>query len=91
MKLKKFIFNKIKSTNDTAIRLIKNGEESGIISANIQTKGKGQRGNKWISKRGNLFLTIFFIINNKISLKKITSINLFILKKIITNQIKVKT
>ncbi len=51
MKLKKFIFKKIKSTNDTAIRLIKEGEPSGIISADIQNKGKGQRGNKWISKK----------------------------------------
>ena len=91
MKLKKFIFKRIKSTNDTAVRLIKNGEENGIISAEIQTKGKGQRGNKWISKKGNLFLTIFFSINNKISLKKFTSINLSILNKIISNQIKVKT
>ena len=91
MKLKKFIFKKIKSTNDTAIRLIKEGEVSGIIYADSQTKGKGQRGNIWISKKGNLFMTIFFNISNKISLKKLTSINLSILKKIITNQIKIKT
>ena len=91
MKLKKFIFKKIKSTNDTAIRLIKEGEGSGIITADTQTKGKGQRGNKWVSKKGNLFMTIFFNINNKISLKKLTSINLTILKKIIKNQIKIKT
>ena len=91
MKLKKFNFKKIKSTNDTAIRLIKEGEERGIISAETQTKGKGQRGNKWISKRGNLFMTIFFNISNKFSLKKLTSINLSILKKIIANQIKIKT
>ena len=90
MKLKKFIFTKIKSTNETAIRLIKEGEERGIISSDIQTKGKGQRGNKWISKKGNLFMTIFFNISNKISLKKLTSINLSILKKIIKNQIKIK-
>ena len=91
MKLKKFIFKKIKSTNDTAIRLIKEGEGTGIISAETQTKGKGQRGNKWMSKKGNLFMTIFFNISNKISLKKLTSINLSILKKIIKNQIKIKT
>ena len=91
MKLKKFIFKKIKSTNDTAIRLIKEGEGTGIISAETQTKGKGQRGNKWISKKGNLFMTIFFNISNKISLKKLTTINLSIFKKIITNQIKIKT
>ena len=91
MKLKKFFFKKVKSTNETAIRLIKRGEKNGIISSDIQTNGKGQRGKKWISKKGNLFLTIFFNINNQLSIKKLTSLNLFILKKIITNQIKVKT
>ena len=91
MRLKKFFFKKVKSTNETAIRLIKRGEKNGIISSDIQTNGKGQRGKKWISKKGNLFLTIFFNINNQLSIKKLTSLNLFILKKIITNQIKVKT
>ena len=73
MRLKKFNFNKVKSTNDTAIRLIKSGINYGVVSANIQTKGKGQRGNKWISKKGNLFISIFFKINSKLSLKKIIS------------------
>jgi len=87
MKLKNFYFKKVKSTNNTAIRLIRSGIKNGIVSANVQTKGKGQRGNKWISKNGNLFISIFFIINSKLSLKKITTINLVILKKIISSQI----
>ena len=87
MKLKKFNFKKVKSTNNTAIRLIKSGINSGLVSTNIQTKGKGQRGNKWISKKGNLFISIFFKINRNLSLKKITIINLSILKKIISSQI----
>ena len=91
MRLKKFNFNKVKSTNDTAIRLIKSGINYGVVSANIQTKGKGQRGNKWISKKGNLFISIFFKINSKLSLKKITFINIYILKKIISSQITGKT
>ena len=90
MKLKKFIFKKVKSTNDTAIRLLRRGIKNGIISSDIQTKGKGQRGNVWISKKGNLFLTIFCQINNKLSLKKITNNNLYILKKIIKNHVKAK-
>tara|TARA_B100001540_G_scaffold78721_1_gene70768 strand:- start:63 stop:575 length:513 start_codon:yes stop_codon:yes gene_type:complete len=90
MRLKKFNFNKVKSTNDTAIRLIKSGIESGIVLAETQIKGKGQRGNKWISKKGNLFISIFFKVNSKLSLKKITSINLLILKKIISSQIRGK-
>ena len=87
MKLKKFNYKKIKSTNDTAIRLIASGIEGGVVTADIQTKGKGQRGNKWISKKGNLFISIFFQINSKLSLKKITTDNLSILKKIISSQI----
>ena len=87
MKLKKFTFNKVKSTNDTAIRLIRSGIDSGIILTDVQTKGKGQRGNKWISKKGNLFISIFFKLNSELSLKKITNINLSILKKIISSQI----
>ena len=91
MKLKKFNFKKVKSTNNTAIRLIRKGIDNGVVSADIQTKGKGQRGNKWISKKGNLFISIFFKINSKLSLKKITFINLSILKKIISSQITGKT
>ena len=87
MKIKNFIFKKVKSTNNTAIRLIKYGNDIGIVSAETQTKGKGQRGNKWISNKGNLFISIFFKIKSKLSLKKITTLNLTILKKIITNQI----
>ena len=90
MRLKKFNYKKIKSTNDTAIRLITSGIEGGVVTADIQTKGKGQRGNKWISKKGNLFISIFFKVNSKLSLKKITSTNLLILKKIISSQIRGK-
>ena len=65
MKLKKFNFNKVKSTNNTAIRLIKDGNNYGIVSSETQSDGKGQRGNKWISKKGNLFISIFFKINSE--------------------------
>jgi len=87
MKLKKFSFKKVASTNSTAIRLIKSGEKNGIIISEFQTKGRGQRGNKWLSKRGNLFTTIFFEINKKISLKKIINLNILIIKKIIKKNI----
>ena len=90
MKLKKFFFKKVKSTNNTAMRLIRSGIKNGVISSEIQTKGKGQRGNNWISKKGNLFLTIFFQVDNNLSLKKITNINLHIIKKIIKNLVKAK-
>ena len=70
MKLKKFFFKEVNSTNDTAIRLIKLGNEKGAILSEQQSKGKGQRENKWTSKKGNLFMTVFFEIDKKLSLKK---------------------
>ena len=90
MKLKKFNYKKVKSTNETAIKLIRKGIENGIISSESQTKGKGQRGNKWISKNGNLFISIFFQVNSRLSLTKITTINLSLLKKIISNNLNKK-
>ena len=56
MKLKKYLYKKVESTNNVALRLIKQGNQSGIILTDQQTKGKGQRKNKWISIKGNLFL-----------------------------------
>ena len=81
MKLKKFFFKKIKSTNDKALTHISKGVDKGIILAEFQTKGKGQRGNKWISFKGNLFMSVFFEIGNEISLIKITKINCLIVQK----------
>ena len=91
MKLKKFKFIKVKSTNDTAKRLINKNYTNGFILSETQKKGKGQKGNKWISKKGNIFISIFFQINNKLSLKKITIINLKIINKIINKLSSVKT
>ena len=88
MKLKKYFFKKVKSTNDTALRLINLGMQKGIILTEYQSKGRGQRNNKWISKKGNLFTSVFFDINKKISLKSIINLNILIIKKIISNKIK---
>ena len=87
MRLKKYIFKKVESTNNVAVRLIKQGNERGIILTDQQTKGKGQRKNKWISIKGNLFLSVFFEISKKISLSKIINLNLKIIKKIIYKKI----
>ena len=63
MKLKKFFFKSVNSTNDAAIRIIKNSNiKFGIIISDKQKKGKGQYGKKWISLKGNLFVSIFFFI-----------------------------
>ena len=74
MKLKKFNFKIINSTNDLAIKIIKNTNiESGIVIAEKQIKGRGQYGNKWISYKGNLFVSIFFPLQKiNLSLIKIS-------------------
>ena len=87
MKLKKYLYKKVESTNNVALRLIKHGNQRGIILTDQQTKGKGQRKNKWISIKGNLFLSVFFEISKKISLSKIINLNLKIIKKIIYKKI----
>jgi len=61
MKLKKFNFKIVNSTNDLAIQIIKNtNNKSGIVIAERQKKGRGQYGKKWTSFKGNLFISIFF-------------------------------
>ena len=61
MKLKQFNFKKVKSTNQTSIRLIKNSKnEFGLINSEIQSNGKGQYGRKWKSYKGNIFLSFFY-------------------------------
>jgi len=60
MKLKQFNFKKVKSTNQTAIRIIrKTKNEFGLIVSQSQSSGKGQYGRKWISYKGNIFLSFF--------------------------------
>ena len=61
MKLKQFNFKIVKSTNQTAIRLIKSSKnEFGLIVSELQSNGKGQYGRKWISYKGNIFMSIFY-------------------------------
>ena len=87
MKLKRYSYKKVESTNKVALRLINQGNHRGIVLADIQTKGKGQRKNKWISMKGNLFISIFFEISKKISLAKLVNLNLKIIKKIIYKKV----
>ena len=85
MKLKIYSYKGVKSTNYTAIRLIKQNIKQGIVTSDIQTNGKGQMGKKWVSKKGNLFISIFFPIRESLNLKKITFSNLKIIKNILKN------
>ena len=61
MKLKVFPYREVDSTNNIAIDLIKKKKyENGCVYALYQKKGRGRHGKKWISKKGNLFSSIFF-------------------------------
>ena len=90
MIFKKFIYKKINSTNDIAIKKIKKRFIKGIIIAEEQKKGKGQYGRKWISQKGNFFISIFFRINNNIPINTITKINCSIIKDLLSKLIKKK-
>ena len=61
MKFKVYKYKSLTSTNDRAISFIKNKQiKFGYIFSDIQTGGRGTRGKKWISLKGNLFGSIFF-------------------------------
>ena len=90
MIFKKFFYKKVNSTNNIAIRKIQTGVIKGIIIADHQSRGRGQRGKKWLSFKGNLFLTIFFKIKENTNIKKITILNCKIIKKVLFKYIKKK-
>ncbi len=90
MILKKFKYKKVSSTNDVAMIKIKQGHKSGIVISEIQTSGRGQYGKKWISKKGNLFFSVFFTINKKIQISRLVIRNLKVLKKILIKYTKSK-
>ena len=85
MKLKSLKFKSVKSTNDIAHKLIKKKKiRPTIIVSEKQTKGRGTKGKKWISKKENLFLTIFFYMTKKkVDFNKFAVLNAYLLKSIL--------
>ena len=90
MKFKRFKFKKVKSTNNTAIRIIKNSNcKYGMVISDTQTMGKGQYGKKWISQKGNLFVSFFYELKNiNLSVSRLTKINCLLVKKLLSNYYK---
>ena len=86
MKFKKFKFKRITSTNNTAIRIIKETNYNlGMVIAETQRKGRGQYGRKWISSKGNLFVSFFNELNRtNLSMSAITKINCLLVKKLLS-------
>ena len=96
MKIKLIKFKSVKSTNDIAIHLIKKKKTlPTLILSEKQTKGRGTMGKKWISQKGNLFMSIFFEINQKkINFRQFAILNALLLRKLvakfISRDIKIK-
>ena len=86
MRIKRFNFKKVNSTNRTAIKIIKNSKfDYGMVVSENQKNGKGQYGKKWISYKGNLFVSLFYNIDNiDSSIKKLTRMNCLLVKKLIS-------
>ena len=92
MKFKILRFKKLKSTNDTAMRMIKNSNlKYGMIIAETQSKGRGQYGRKWISLKGNLFVSFFYSLDGiNLTMAQITKLNCLFVKKLISKYYKKK-
>ena len=86
MKLKKFKFKRVKSTNNTAIRIIRETNYNlGMVVSETQANGRGQYGRKWISSKGNLFVSFFNELNkSNLTINAITTINCLLVKKLLS-------
>jgi len=86
MKIKTFRFKKVNSTNNTAIRIIKKTNLNyGMITSEMQNNGRGQYGKKWISYKGNLFISFFYSLEKiDVALKQLTKINCLLVKKLLS-------
>ena len=86
MKFKVFRFKKVNSTNNTAIRIIKKTNlDYGMIISEMQSNGRGQYGKKWISYKGNLFISFFYNLEKiDITLKQLTKKNCLLVKKLLS-------
>ena len=90
MKLKQFNFKKVRSTNQTSIRVINNLNcKFGLIVSETQSNGRGQYGRKWISYKGNIFMSIFYKLNKiNLSLSSLTKKNCLLVKRVISKYYK---
>lgn len=92
MKLERKKFINVKSTNDEAIKMIRrNKTKATLISSLTQSNGRGTRGKKWISKKGNIFASVYFAIDqNKINFDTYAILNPLIIKKVLEKYSKYK-
>ena len=92
MNLKTFRFERVNSTNNTAFRIIKKTNlDYGMIISEMQSNGRGQYGKKWISLKGNIFLSFFYRLDEiKLPFNFLTRKNCYLVKNIILKYYKKK-
>ena len=92
MKIKVFRYKKVKSTNKTAIRIIRETNHNfGMIISETQTGGKGQYGRKWTSYKGNILITFFYALKKiNLSISQLSKKNCFLVKSVISKFCKSK-
>ena len=85
MKLRIIKLMRVRSTNNVALNLIKKKKlKLALVTSLTQTNGRGTMGKKWISMKGNLFVSIFFEINQqKINFRQYALLNAYLLRNII--------
>ena len=89
MILRKFKYKCVNSTNNVAISLIKKNIKSGIVISQMQKKGRGRVGRKWISLQGNLFVSIFFSIEKiNMNISQLTKNNAKLIIKLLSKYYK---
>ena len=93
MKLKIIKLKTVKSTNNIALKFIKRKKiKPTLITSIKQTHGRGTMGKKWISKKGNLFISIYFQIDQKkINFRQYVLLNAYLFKNVIRKFSKKKT
>ena len=62
-----------------------------MIISETQNRGRGQYGKKWISYKGNLFVSFFYKIENlDVSVKQLTKINCMLVRELLSKFYKEK-
>jgi len=70
---KVFKYDEVDSTNEKAKQIRKVFSGRFIVTANMQTAGRGQYGRKWVSPAGENFLATFAVPKNEVNVDNIIS------------------
>ena len=84
-------YKKLSSTSLKAKELAKKGAEPWtVIMADVQTKGRGRRGNKWFSPKGGLYFSIILPKAELEDLQTLTILTAFTIAKVIKENFKIE-